>query len=294
MMNIARLEARRVARAGAMLGAITVMTSLASAAPARADEKTACVTAYERSQVLRKEGKLRRAREELRTCSRGTCPALVRTDCVAWLDQVESSYPSIVIRAEKDGADVAAVRVVEDNEVIATRLDGKAIELEPGEHVFRFETDGAPPVSLTMVVHEAEKNRVVPVHFAGPHKEPLASAASADGADTTSRPVPVGVYALGGVGLAGLAGFTVLGAIGKSNESSLKSSCSPNCAKSDIDSVRAKYLAADVSLAIGVASLATAAIWYLARPTEHAPSALTAFTVSPTPSGASLSYASTF
>jgi hypothetical protein len=274
MMNIARLEARRVARAGAMLGAITVMTSLASAAPARADEKTACVTAYERSQVLRKEGKLRRAREELRTCSRGTCPALVR--------------------AEKDGADVAAVRVVEDNEVIATRLDGKAIELEPGEHVFRFETDGAPPVSLTMVVHEAEKNRVVPVHFAGPHKEPLASAASADGADTTSRPVPVGVYALGGVGLAGLAGFTVLGAIGKSNESSLKSSCSPNCAKSDIDSVRAKYLAADVSLAIGVASLATAAIWYLARPTEHAPSALTAFTVSPTPSGASLSYASTF
>ena len=293
MMNIARLEARQVARAGALLGAITIMTSLAAAAPARADEKTACVTAYERSQVSRKEGKLRRAREELRTCARGTCPALVRTDCVAWLDQVESSYPSIVIRAEKDGTDVAAVRVVEDSEVIATRLDGKAIELEPGEHVFRFETDGAPPVSLTMVVHEAEKNRVVPVHFAGPHKEPLATTAP-DGADMTSRPVPVGVYALGGVGLAGLAGFTVLGAIGKSNESSLRSSCSPSCAKSDIDSVRGKYLAADVSLAIGVASLATAAIWYLARPTETAPTPLTAFTISPTRSGASLSDAATF
>lgn len=280
-------------RTAALVGALTLATSLVCPPPARADEKSACVTAYEKSQVLRKDGKLRRAREELRTCSRGTCPSLVRTDCVSWLEQVEASYPSVVIRAEKDGSDVAAVRVVEDNEVIATRLDGKAIELEPGEHVFRFETDGAPPVSLTMVVHEAEKNRVVPVHFVGPHHDAPAVAA-APGADVTSRPVPAGVYVLGGVGLVGLAGFTVIGAIGKSDESSLKSSCSPNCAKTDIDAVRTKYALADVSLGVGVASLAAAAIWYLARPTSPAPAALTAFTVAPTRSGASVSYGASF
>ncbi len=274
-----------------LLGALLATCALGVVSAARADDKSACVQSYERSQALRREGKLRRARDELRLCSRGSCPALVRNDCVSWLEQVESSFPSIVIRAEKDGADVAAVRVVEDSEVIATRLDGKALELEPGEHVFRFETEGAPPVSLTLVLHEAEKNRVVPVRFATPrHDAPLA--ASAPEADVSSRPVPTGVYVLGGVGLAGLAGFAVLGTIGRSNESSLKSSCSPNCASSDISAVRSKYVGADVSLALGVASLATAAIWYLARPTQRAP--LTAFAIAPTPTGASAAWSTTF
>ncbi len=134
------------------------MSSLAAA-----DDKTACVASYERSQTLRKEHHLRKAREELKSCSRQVCPVLVRSDCVTWLDEVQGALPSIAIRASKDGADVASVRVIEDGEMVATKLDGTSLEVEPGEHAFRFETDGAPPVSLDLVIHEHEKDRVVPV-----------------------------------------------------------------------------------------------------------------------------------
>ena len=71
--------------------------------------------------------------------------------------RVQVQYPSIAIRATKDGADIANVTVVEDNEVIETRLNGMSLLVEPGEHKFRFETEGAPPVFVTLVAHEREK-----------------------------------------------------------------------------------------------------------------------------------------
>ena len=83
-----------------------------------------------------------------------------------------------------------------------------------------------------------------------------------------SRPVPVGVYVLGGLGVAGLGSFAVLGALGKADESHLSSTCSPACSSSDVQGVRGKYLGADIALGVGVASLAGAAIWYVLRPTR--------------------------
>jgi hypothetical protein len=245
--------------------------SLATASVASADDKSACVASYERSQTLRKEHHLRKAREELKSCSRNVCPVLVRGDCVAWLDEVEGALPSVAIRASKDGADVASVRVVEDGEVVATKLDGTPLEVEPGEHAFRFETDGAPPIALTLVIREHEKDRVVPVVFASPHGEGAAAGEGAPSGEgtTTSRPVPIGVWVLGGVGVAGLATFGVLGGVGKSKESSLRSTCSPSCSSSSIDTVRGEYLGADVAVAIGAASLVSAAVWYLLRPTRR-------------------------
>ena len=223
-----------------------------------ADESSTCVAAYEHSQVLRREHKLARARDELRTCARATCPGIARNDCITWLDQVQSAFPSIAIRAQKDGSDTAAVKVTEDNEVIATRLDGSSIEVEPGEHAFRFETDGAPAVTLTIVVREKEKDRTVPVVFTSPHREH--AGATAGGGAGPARPVPGGVYALAGVGVAGLATFAVLGAVGNGNESSLRRSCSPDCSAASIDRVRTELIAADVGLGVGAVSLATAVI----------------------------------
>lgn len=244
--------------------------SLATASVAAADDKTACVASYERSQTLRKEHHLRKAREELKSCSRNVCPVLVRSDCVTWLDEVQGALPSVAIRASKDGADVASVRVVEDGEMVATKLDGTSLEVEPGEHAFRFETDGAPPIALTLVIHEHEKDRVVPVVFASPHGD---GAHDADGTTsgeetTTSRPIPIGVWVLGGVGVAGLATFGILGGVGKSKESSLRSTCSPSCSSSSIDTVRGEYIGADVAVGIGAAGLVSAAVWYLLRPTR--------------------------
>ncbi len=260
MMN----RADRVLMASAMLAAIAVASE-----PARADDRSACVASYERSQIQRREHKLERAREELRLCSRAACPALVRSDCVTWLDQVEASMPTLLIKAERDGADVASVRVSADDQLMAARLDGNALEIEPGEHVLRFETAGAPTVVTTVVVREGEKGRVVPVRFVGTRAADLPR--PVDRAAPAATGAPAGLYVLTAVGVAGLAAFGVLAASGKAEENSLSSSCAPACTTTQIDSVRAKYLGADVSLGIGGVSLFVSALWYLLRPAGSDP-----------------------
>jgi hypothetical protein len=261
-----------------------------------ADETGACVAAYERSQVLRRDHKLGRAREELRVCARAACPALVRNDCVNWLDQVQTAFPSLAIRAVKDGNDVAKVRVTQDNEVVATRLDGTSLEVEPGEHGFRFETDGAAPVTMTVVVREGEKDRVVPVAFVSPHHRAAGSEAAPGDAGPSSRPIPVGVFVLGGVGVAGIATFAALGSIGKSDENSLRTSCSPNCSPGAIDKVRTEYVAADVGLGVGAAALVAAGVWYMLRPgkTEAAPAPQDGLVVAPGRGGAAIEWTGRF
>ena len=255
---------RPIATAFSLLAATAALCASPPAARG-ADDRAACVASYERSQVLRREHKLRRAREELRACSRVACPALVRNDCINWLGQLESTFPSLIIRAEKDGGDVANVKVIEDSEIVATRLDGAPLELEPGEHAFRFETEGAPPVTMTVVAREGEHGRPLTVTFASPKAaEPAAGSES----QATSRPIPLGVFVLGGVGLVGLGTFAALGASGQSDENGLRNSCSPYCAQSDIDRVRGKYVAADVAAGVGAAALVGAAVWYLVRPSH--------------------------
>jgi hypothetical protein len=268
--------------------ALSVCTAQARAA----DETSACLASYERAQVSRRDHRLGRARDELRSCSRAACPSLVRNDCITWLDQVQTAFPSLTIRAVKDGADVASVKVVEDNEVVATRLDGTSLEVEPGEHRFRFETNDAPPVSMTIVVREREKDRVVPVAFVSPHHAAAPEAVDA----AASRPVPLGVWVLGGVGLAGIASFVVLGSIGKSDEGTLQRSCSPNCSTGSIDKVRTEYMAADVGLGVGAAALVTAGVWTLLRParTEGPPAPQDGIVIIPGRGGAVLEYGGRF
>jgi hypothetical protein len=262
-----------------------------------ADDKAACVASYDRSQMLRKDHRLQRAREELRSCSRAVCPALVRNDCLTWLDQVQAELPSLAIRATKDGADVANVTIVEDEAVVATKLDGSSLEVDPGEHAFRFETEGASPVVMHLVVRERERDRVVPVNFVGPGAAQASGVAPASAeAPAMSRPVPVGAVVLGGIGIAGIATFAAMGVVGKNQQSSLQNSCSPNCSQRDIDKVKTDYIVADVALGVGAAALVSAGVWFLLRPakSEQAARVGNAIAITPNRGGATLGLRGTF
>jgi hypothetical protein len=283
---------RRFSRlASPALATVVAVASFALRAPEAqgADDKSACVASYDRSQVLRRDHRLQRAREELRGCSRAACPALVRNDCLTWLEQVQAELPSLTIRAAKDGADIANVTIVEDDVVVATRLDGSSLEVDPGEHAFRFETEGAPPVALHLVVREREKDRVVPINFVWPGSvHSPADAAIASPAVATARPIPLGAFVLGGVAVAGLATFGVLGIVGKNAQSSLQDTCAPNCAQNEISKVRSEYIGADVALGVGVAALVSAGIWFVLRPNQAEPPAdvESGLSVTPTHGGA--------
>jgi hypothetical protein len=223
-----------------------------------ADAKSACVSAYENSQVLRQQGRLVEAREALGLCSRQECPALARTDCGNWLEEVEKAIPSVIVQATADGAEITDVQVSIDGKVVTTTLDGKAIPTDPGSHRFRFEAAGFAPIETTMVIREGEHYRALPAQFVS-HHEPLPAVA-------TARPVPATVWILGALTIAGAAGFTAFGLLGDQKKDSLQNRCAPFCASSDVDVVQHQYLAADISLGVGVASLVTGLVLFLTRP----------------------------
>jgi hypothetical protein len=256
-----------------------------AASPALADDKSACVAAYKQAQIQRKTGALLHARDQLLICSRDVCPVVVKSDCVPWLGEVTSAIASVVVDAvDQDGNKLDDVAVSSDGQVLATRLDGRAIDIDPGERVLRFESPGAPRVELRVVLLQGERDHRVRVTLAKPAMPPPAPPASSPATQQGSRPVPVSALAFGAVAVLGGAGFTVFGLLGNGERNNLDASgCKPNCSSSDVGTVQRDYIIADASLGVGVVSLALAAYFFVTRPEREVQAA--SFGVSPTPGG---------
>jgi len=242
-------------------GLVAAAFGAANAAEA-ADEVQACVRAYEQAQALKADGKFLRAREQLLVCARGACPALVKRDCVAWMEEVEPRIPSVVLAArDPSGADLTDVTVVVDGEPVASRLDGKELYIDPGLHRFTLYASDGRTAERDVLARVGEKARPLTFEL-GPARAPP---------EERAPPPPFLAYVLGGVGLTGLATFGVFATIGKVDEQKLRDQgCSPNCSKDDTDAVKRKYLVGDIGLALGVVSLAVAAYLYFSRPSRRA------------------------
>jgi hypothetical protein len=247
---------------------------MARAVPAHADEKQACVIAYEQGQRLRKDGKLRAAKEQLSSCSRESCPAVLRPDCLQWLAENERSLPSVVVEVYgADGKAISDVRVLVDQELVAVSVDGKPLPIDPGTHTLRFESRGVTSLEEVVVLREGEKNRPIVVRFGPkeapvriPDRPPAAPApipvVSSRGAEQVSLAPSPFVYGLGGVGLLGLAGWAYFGLSGVAAKSDLDA-CKPDCDADAIASARTKLHVADASLLVGLGSLGAALYFYL-------------------------------
>jgi hypothetical protein len=208
--------------------------------------KDQCVTANGQAQELRRERKLSAAREQLHTCADPSCPAMVRDDCVKRLDELERAQPSVVFDVKDTrGADVIDVRVSMEGQTLTEHLDGSAMRVDPGVHVFTFEVTGQPAVTEKLLVREGEVGRresvVIPLPASAPAHTPLASepappgmalergspavesSGSVSGGGWSTQRI-VGVVA-GGVGVAGLAAGTVFGLMSGSAWSQAKDAC---------------------------------------------------------------------
>jgi len=239
------------------------MTATAAAPrDAAADERSACVDAHGQAQVLRRTGRLRAARARLVTCSAASCPALVSSDCTTWLGEVEAEQPTVIVASHDEaGRDVGSVRVTIDGEVLTTKLDGRPLDVDPGEHVFRGQFPGGRVAEARVILRAAEKDRVVALDLPRPLVGPPTATPSEPVPVPTSRSsVPTMTFVLGGLGVVALGSFAFFGLRGRSDESNLSSTCRPNCAESDLDALRREYLAADISLGLAVVALG-AATW---------------------------------
>jgi hypothetical protein len=247
--------------------AVLVACGLPAAARAE-DEKVACVAAAEKAQSLRSAGKLVEARNEVIACSRPECPAIVRTDCIHWLDDLERRVPTIVFRAtDAGGRDVSGVTVDADGVRVANLLDGRAIPVDPGSHTFRFRTRSRLEVERSFVIAEGERARVVVVAFDAPLAADGTAARASSARDqepsaSTHSPLFYVSSAVAVVGLGSFVGFELLG---QSEYRSLRDGCgaTSSCAHDDVTAARTKFIAAGISLGVAIAAAGVAAVLFV-------------------------------
>jgi hypothetical protein len=206
-----------------------------------ADPTTAdCLGASEAALKSGNDHKVRAERSQLLVCASASCPADIRKECARRVDEVNSQIPTIIFGAKDgSGADLSAVRVTMDGEVVAGRLEGTALSIDPGEHTFTFETVNQPRVTKTFTIQQAQKDRRELITFGvattapsrlGPTPQPTGdqarqeNPADTDGHQGLGTQKILGIVA-GGVGVVGLGVGAVVGAIALSQKSAAQSAC---------------------------------------------------------------------
>jgi len=240
---------------------------------ARADESAiaSCLAAAERGQDLRSAGKLVSARRAFLACVSPRCPEMVQQDCGQWLAALDENLPTVVVLATVGNRDVWDVNVSVDGESFAKQLDGRAMPIDPGRHVFTFEHRDRR-VEQVVVIAEGQKNRRLITHFEDtgpPHSPPpreVPPPAVRDG-----RGVPTLAYVFAGLGAVAAGSFAYFGITGKNDLRDLHSDCAPRCSDSEVGAVRNELLVADISLGVSIVSLGLATWLFIVRPGVRAP-----------------------
>ena len=264
-------------------------------------EKTRCIAASEQGQQQRDSGKYSAARDAFTRCARDACPALVRRDCTRWLSDVTQLWPSVVFGAkDPSGNDLTAVSVLADGTPMASTLDGKPVQVDPGDHLFRFEAKGFPAIERHVLVRAGEKSRLVIAQF-GDAPAPATPPPGAGGAPARAAaggPVPSGVWVFGGLAVVAFGTEAYFGITGLSDRSSLESQpCAKTstCSSDSVTSIRTKFTVADIALGVGIVSAGLSAYLYFSRGSarpEEAPAAQ--FDLVPTTGGAAATWRAKF
>jgi hypothetical protein len=269
------LSTVRTTAASALGVAALLATSAAHA------DLAACIASSEQALTLRRAGKLHEARAQLAQCAATACPDEVRTDCGKRMEAVNAAMPGLVLGAkDAGGSDLLAVEVSVDGQKVASSLDGRPIEVDPGEHVVRLAAEGLPPVEKTIVLGEGEKTRHE-VFVLGATSTPAAAPAEESHGGWSSRKT---LAVIGGAtGLVGIGLGTVFGLVASSDWSDAKSAvssqgsctsaaaCAPHqAALSDHASAETFSAASTVAFGVGGALLVAGVVTWFTAPSSSA------------------------
>jgi hypothetical protein len=193
---------------------------------------------------------------------------------------------------------------------LAVKLDGAPIEekdlgspvvVEPGAHKIEGTATDMAPVSRDLSVEAGEsKTTILTFKKAdAPAAAPEPTAAKAEAPPSKPFPLRTVGFVAGGVGVAGLAVFTVAGLMANSTFKRMSdvcgtSGCSDAGQLSEIDKGRSQQTLANVGLAVGVVGLAAGATLIILGGRGHGSDSSATVAVSGIPGGGSISYAGKF
>jgi hypothetical protein len=166
---------------------------------------------------------------------------------------------------------VTEVAISIDGSKVADRLDGKPIELDPGEHEIVVEASGGRRARERVVLAVGDRNRRLALLLPAASAPPAAprSVPATPPTVTPHRgraPVPTVAWVLGGVAVASGAVGGYLAISGLQDEDDMREHCRPGCAQGDIDALERRYLFADIGLGVAILSAGAFAWLVLSRP----------------------------
>ncbi|MFO0554069.1 MAG: hypothetical protein U0271_37155 [Polyangiaceae bacterium] len=240
------------------------LAAIALSSSARADDAEVCATQAE-SALDAKDTRPADALPLFEACAKDSCPRVVREDCRAALAELRETAPRLtVVVRDKAGSDVAQAVVTLDGAPLSLEERTRGVVVNPGTHVL-VASQGAASVTRELVVAAGEGRRAVELELVAekgdttdPHERGLL--------EVVKGPDRVPPIVVGSIGIASLVAFTVLASWTYADFKHLEDTCGPSCLDADVDPVRTRALAADVTLAVGATSLVVATILWFAMP----------------------------
>ena len=158
-----RTDIQRIIGVAACATALALSSTTASGAgPAgkKNGPAAACAAAYKDAEDSIEAGHLREAREALMACAKPVCGPVLLQQCTSKYTRLDLDIPSIVpVVNDESGTPRVDVQVSVDGEVIAAKLTGQAVPLNPGLHEFTFSADGTVFATRKVLVVEGQRNR---------------------------------------------------------------------------------------------------------------------------------------
>lgn len=261
-----------------------------------------CIQAADAGQASREAGKLVSARASFITCAASSCPAVVKKQCGEWLAEVDRQVPTAsFVAKDASGQEVVDVEVSIDDRPVAAKLDGRAVQLDPGRHVVRFRRAGTnDSTESTLVFRSGEKDRVVELRFAAPRPPAVPAPAAPPSSSVDEGPktsenkglqVPLIAWAGLGAAVLGTGTLVTFATLANDQEGALRRTCAPSCPASDSDSLHRKIVFGNIGLGVAIVGLGTTLVsTILANRRSSAPNVA----VEPVRGGAAASVGGTF
>jgi hypothetical protein len=276
------------------LGALVVLVNLlwnGVGTCKAAEGDSDCSAVYDAALEREAAGSLHDAIDMFRNCAADSCSNPGRETCRAKLFRLELDVPSVVpLVKDEAGAPLVDVQVTMDGARLASRLDGRAISIDPGLHEFVFRTghDGEALIGRTrLVIAQGERNRTIwmtrtnaaPVASVTPAErvselpastsalQPriqtgLAPITAVTSSEPSSHGGSVAPYLLAGTALIGTGAYLLLSSWARSDNQQL-GRCTPNCSEQSVSHIRSLYLIADASLGVAAAAALSSAAWFI-------------------------------
>jgi hypothetical protein len=178
----------------------------------------------------------------------------------------------IPLVTDSSGVARSDIELKVDGVQLAARLDGTALPIEAGEHELAFSSGGAVFATQRVMIADGQQRRLVQVELFTAAPQPPAAlrprAALAEsnlpgamrldavgerGEMSTTTKVLTGLFLASGLSAIGAGGLLTWW--GRSDNDALQS-CTPWCASSAVQHVKNLYLAADIAIGAGLATVA--------------------------------------